>query len=54
MDVSIREPRHESLYPDLQSIGFHGIDVGFPAWNQRATLLYYEMVYEIANDLIRP
>ena len=42
MDVSIREPRHESLYLDLRRIGFHGIDVGFPSWNQRQSILSEE------------
>lgn len=53
MDVSIREPRHESLYLDLKRIGFHGIDVGFPAWNQRQSILSEEFAAEMMEKYKR-
>lgn len=47
MDISIRDPRHGSLYLDLKKIGFHGIDFGFPAWNQRESILSEEFEHAV-------
>ena len=39
MDVSVRDIKIEKLYPQLKKIGFDGLDVSFPKWDQREFIL---------------
>lgn len=39
MDISIRNRGIEDLYPDLKQIGFDGVDVAFPSWSCRESIL---------------
>ena len=42
MDISVKDIRHASHYSELKRIGFDGVDVSFPAWNQRDYILSKE------------
>ena len=39
MDISVREPKNELLYPELKRIGFDGIDLNFPTWDKLDVIL---------------
>ncbi len=39
MDISVKDVKTEALYPGLKRIGFDGIDVVFPRWDQREFIL---------------
>ena len=39
MDISVRDIKIEKLYPQLKDIGFDGLDVSFPKWDQREFIL---------------
>ena len=39
VDISVRDTKIESFYPELKRIGFNGVDVNFPAWDQREYIL---------------
>ncbi len=39
MDISVKDIKHEACYSELKRIGFDGIDVVFPKWDQREFIL---------------
>ena len=39
MDISVRDTKIQSFYSELKLIGFDGVDVNFPTWDQREYIL---------------
>lgn len=55
MDISVRDTRVESFYPELKRIGFDGVDVNFPSWDQREYILsenFEEKIMESYKHII--
>ena len=55
MDISVRDTRIESFYPELKRIGFDGVDVNFPSWEQREYILsenFEEKIMESYKHII--
>ena len=39
MDISVKDTKNQSFYSELKQIGFDGVDVSFPTWDQRDFIL---------------